>query len=349
MRTARLVDRFQKLQSLPDLTGVKTVEQVQQLGDEYKVIGGVGPLSRTYPVRDRSGTVFACKEVLTEGLDSRALEAVMRAINLQMNLKHPFIVTPIDTFIDSKLGRLYTITQLVEKSEAAYPGPTHDESFLKERTIWNVAAQVIDVLEYLHSDPLGTGPIVHGAISPTNVLITSEKRIYVTDCGVPTDIQTEMATTLKLIRPDDWCRAPEVLESHILTPKADVWALGCLLYFLVFCKRPFYAQDRKDILMCIRRFEKPNPDIYHDKRMVDTLLETVSHSSMSPGFTITPSQLNRTCTQPIYSTALIELINACMTTDYRARPSIADLLRNPNVSDALANVRRAFYPLPEHL
>lgn len=36
--------------------------------------------------------------------------------------------------------------------------------------------------------------------------------------------------------------APEVLQGHLLTCKADVWSLGCLIFEL--CSQKFYSVDR---------------------------------------------------------------------------------------------------------
>ncbi|KAG6331234.1 hypothetical protein ID866_7856 [Astraeus odoratus] len=113
-------------------------------------------------------------------------------------------------------------------------------------------------LQYLHNHH--NGPIVHGNLKGTNVLMS--------DDGVP--LLTDFGSSSRQVGSLRWL-APEVIDYHNGTPAADVWAFGMTALEL-FTRRVPYADVRMAIaiIVSITRGppERPSDEVAH-YRMTD--------------------------------------------------------------------------------
>ncbi len=96
----------------------------------------------------------------------------------------------------------------------------------------HIAAQVADVLAYLH----GRG-IVHGDVKPANLLVPANGgRVRVTDFGVARRMGRRRPA---VIHATPEYVAPEVVGGEPAGPAADVYALGIVLYELITGRSPY--------------------------------------------------------------------------------------------------------------
>jgi serine/threonine protein kinase len=148
-------------------------------------------------------------------------------------LHHPGIVAIYDTCHDQ--GSEAIVMELVR-------GPTLREE-LDERTILSpdevarIGAEVADALGAAHRAGL-----VHRDIKPANILLCEDHRVMVTDFGIakirddPDVTQTgTMLGTVKYL-------APEQVRGERLDGRADVYALGVVLYEALCARPPFDAE-----------------------------------------------------------------------------------------------------------
>jgi streptogramin lyase len=93
----------------------------------------------------------------------------------------------------------------------------------KERSV-RICAQVADALDFAHSRQL-----VHRDVKPSNVLLDVTEHVYLADFGLTK--RTGDARTLEpgLFGTIDYV-APEQIRGEDVDGRADVYALGCLLY-----------------------------------------------------------------------------------------------------------------------
>ncbi len=105
--------------------------------------------------------------------------------------------------------------------------------------------QVCEAVEYAHRNL-----IVHRDLKPSNILVTAEGKVKLLDFGIA-----------KLLHPDEGSEghtrpeqrpltpgyaSPEQILGLPVTPAADVWALGVLLYELLVGHRPFAVENRNE-------------------------------------------------------------------------------------------------------
>jgi len=133
-------------------------------------------------------------------------------------------------------------------------------------------------LAYAHGfvDP-GTGEplgLVHRDISPDNLLVSSHGTLKVVDFGIAKVANQLHHTRTGLIKGKIAYMAPEQLQNKPLDARADVFALGVVLYELLSGRKPFEAEGEVGMMQAILH-QPPVPMSAHrddvPKRLCDIL------------------------------------------------------------------------------
>ncbi|KAF5873921.1 putative serine threonine-protein kinase ppk6 protein [Botrytis fragariae] len=148
---------------------------------------------------------------------------------------HPNIVEMSDFFEDS-------VNYYIEMVPHGYPGmDLFDYIELKvnmeEKECRSIFAQVARAIHHLHTKAL----VVHRDIKDENIVINGEGSIKLIDFGSAAYIKSGPFDVF--VGTIDYA-APEVLSGKPYHGKPqDVWALGILLYTIVYKENPFYSID----------------------------------------------------------------------------------------------------------
>jgi predicted ATPase len=222
----------------------------------YRILDplGRGALSAVYRAEHlRTGRLVALKtvEVPWEG----AVPALRREIYALSRLRHPGIVRILDS--GAEQGLPWFAMELLQ-------GPTLRQ-FGRERQPLSPAglAEILALLRrlsgalaYLH----GEG-VLHRDLKPDNVLVRPDGRPVLVDFGVMSrfagslsretlEVQAGAAGTLLYM-------APEQIRGDLLDARADLYALGCMLYELVAGRPPF--QGTAWVVRRAQLHEEPEP------------------------------------------------------------------------------------------
>ncbi|ORZ36232.1 kinase-like domain-containing protein [Catenaria anguillulae PL171] len=113
----------------------------------------------------------------------------------------------------------------------------HD--YFPERVVRHIFRQVVDVVAYLHQHN-----IVHRDLKDENIVIDEHYNIKLIDFGSAAEIPTATQPLFdKFLGTMDFA-APEIIEGYKYRgPEVEIWALGVLLYILVFRQIPFKSQQ----------------------------------------------------------------------------------------------------------
>ncbi|HTL37266.1 MAG TPA: serine/threonine-protein kinase [Kofleriaceae bacterium] len=196
-------------------------------------------------------------------------------------LHHPNIA---ETYDSGKVFGTYFIAMEYVK------GPTLKElvkhcgstvgSVPQEITV-NLVAQLCDALDHAHNRtdekgaPLG---IIHRDITPSNVIVSDKGALKLIDFGLAKAKVSTEETGQGIIKGKFGYVAPEYLGGK-LDHRADLWAVGIIMYELLTSRRLFDGKDAFETMMRVRSLPIPRPSIGNPRvtpeldRLVMTALE----------------------------------------------------------------------------
>jgi serine/threonine-protein kinase len=145
-------------------------------------------------------------------------------------LSHPSIVSIYDTCADDDCEAI--VMELV--TGVTLRELLDERKFLEPSQAVAIVAEVADALETAHR-----GGVVHRDVKPANILLSNDGRVLVADFGIAKaggDLTTTNTTlgTAKYL-------APEQVEGRAVDARADVYALGVVLYEALCGRAPFIA------------------------------------------------------------------------------------------------------------
>jgi serine/threonine-protein kinase len=225
--------------TLPDVTGVPGVFPGTGHPEHYELRArlGEGGFGEVYEAWDtRLQRSVAIKTIRHGGTASTDL---VREARLAASLRHAAFVKvyavedgPAGQFIVMELVHGRTLKQILQ--DEAVP--------LSTALDW--VGQVAEAMRDAHASGL-----VHGDIKPSNLMIEEDGRVRILDFGLALRQDTLATETVSLgdvaatgqTDPQGTIAymAPERLQGATPDPRADVYALGVILYELVCGKRPF--------------------------------------------------------------------------------------------------------------
>ena len=207
-----------------------------RLNERYRVDaelgrGGMGVVYRAHDVLlDRD---VALKVLSDSGLGALSAEGrarLLREAQAVAKLNHPNIVSVYDAGkVD---GVPFVVMELVE-------GPSlHDRSPQALSEILVIACQICAALEQAHAHG-----IIHRDLKPENVLIAPDGSAKLVDFGLARTATASRLTVEGALVGTLFYIAPEQLLGQAIDGRADLYALGVMLYELTTGRLPFVGDD----------------------------------------------------------------------------------------------------------
>jgi serine/threonine-protein kinase len=227
------------------------------LRNRYEIIElvGQGGMGAVYRASDRrlEGRVCAVKEILPQLSENSTSEAELEQITEQFRteasilarLDHPHLPKVSDYFANG--SREYLVMDFVDGrdlSELVQEAQRRNE-FLPENDVLTWTAQMLDALEYLHSqDP----PVLHRDIKPSNIKVTSRGDIKLVDFGLVKVLYQDDSRTVTVMH-GRGTAAYTPLEQYggdtsFTDVRSDIYSLGATLYHLLSGQTPVAARER---------------------------------------------------------------------------------------------------------
>lgn len=182
------------------------------------------------------------KEISTLDLSEHSVAALEKGIITLTELSHPNLIRYEDIY-KSNNAIYMTMARYACSLESTLRAYKRTNRSFSTAQVIDVAKQIGSALEYLHNSADAHNKdkrqeIVHGDVKLANILVNKEETKFVlTDLG----FGDQNATTALM-----YCIAPEVLLGGKLTPAADMWSLGIVLYELSSkLKTPFLLEAKQ--------------------------------------------------------------------------------------------------------
>jgi serine/threonine protein kinase len=195
-------------------------------------LGGIGVLYRARQLRlDRPVALKLVEASVAR--DPVIRERLRREARAVASLDHPNVVPLYEAGEEN--GTVYIVTRWVDGTELGML--LHRDGALDPRRAAETAAQIAAALELAHEKGL-----VHRDVKPSNVLVTPEGHVYLTDFGLAKRAETAAGLTAgdQMLGTVDYV-APEQIEGSEPDARSDVYSLGCVLYEILAGEAPFAA------------------------------------------------------------------------------------------------------------
>jgi serine/threonine protein kinase len=196
-------------------------------------LGGIGILYRARQLRlDRPVALKLVESDLAR--DPVVRERLRREARMVASLDHPNVVPLYEAGEEN--GTVYIVTRWVEGTELGTV--IHDGGPMDPARAARTAAQLAAALELAHEKGL-----VHRDVKPSNVILTSEDHVYLTDFGLAKRAETAAGLTAadQMLGTVDYV-APEQIEGSEPDARSDMYSLGCVLFEMLVGEPPFADQ-----------------------------------------------------------------------------------------------------------
>lgn len=198
--------------------------------------GGMGHVFRAQHVM--MGRTVAIKVLPRNKSKPEAEAAFLREIRMLGRLDHDNLVRALDAGHDGKV--YYLVTELVPGLDLRRQVLRYGK--LDETMAASVISQAARGLGHAHSQGL-----VHRDVKPANLLVTPEGHVKVLDLGLAGSALEGESTKLgRIVGTMDYMAPEQIRSVDTVGPSADVYSLGCTLYFSVTGEVPFPGGTRQE-------------------------------------------------------------------------------------------------------
>lgn len=237
--------------------------------DRYEILStlGQGGFGSVFLARHRmTGREVALKVSNPQG-DPELLARALNEARIAATIRHPSLVDVFDcgTLAD---GRIFVAMERVEGR--SLDSILEDERRISTERAVSLCAQVLSALDAVHARG-----IVHRDIKPSNLLVRREpdgtERVFIIDFGISKVLQTSSVSQLPhgsqpIAQPGTMVGAilgtpgympPEQLDARSVDARADLYAVGVVLFRALSGRLPFEAQTLAEWFVAITQAPTP--------------------------------------------------------------------------------------------
>jgi hypothetical protein len=234
-----------------------------------------GAMGAVYLAEDRDGRRVALKLLSPElAHDERFRQRFLRESRLAATLDHPNVVRTLAAGEDG--GVLYLAMEYVDGIDLR--DLLRREGHLEPRRAAELVRQVGEALDSAHRAGL-----VHRDVKPGNILVeqTPEgERAYVCDFGLARHVSSVGSLTgdRGFVGTVDYV-APEQIRGGSVDGRADLYALGCVLFECIAGERPY--QRESELAVVFAHLNEPPPRLTDVRPGLPTVLDHVIGTAMA--------------------------------------------------------------------
>lgn len=245
-------------------------KEVRYIGN-YKVLDiiGKGGMAKVYTaIHIPLNRIVVIKEMgRNESRRRFKQEALIGA-----SLEHKNIVSVYDYF--SVGNACYLVMQYIDGLSLAEI--IEAEAPLAPQIAALIAREICLAIEHAHNNN-----IIHRDIKPTNILISRQGELKITDFGVARGEDMPHLTSTGTVIGTPFYMSPEQAAGKKLTTQSDIYSIGIVLYEIVTGKKPYTGESTHEITAQIIRGKYSSPfwhDPHHSLRLTRIIRKAMAKS-----------------------------------------------------------------------
>lgn len=237
--------------------------------DELIARGGMSAIYRaTHTALDRTVALKVLSGELAQERINR--ERFMNEWRIAAGLRHPNILPVHDA--GEADGRLFLAMDLIEGGDLGH-------RILREGAL--PPREAIDILDQMAAalDAAHAAELVHRDFKPANVLLDGE-RALLTDFGLSKLLasQTRLTAPGRMVGTAQYL-SPEQIRGERVTPRADIYSMGCVIFETLTGGSPFEAES--DFVLMYAHLERDVPRMTERRRSLPPAADEVVRQAMA--------------------------------------------------------------------
>ncbi|MGE4425602.1 MAG: Stk1 family PASTA domain-containing Ser/Thr kinase [Solirubrobacteraceae bacterium] len=224
----------------------------QTIDGRYRVVRrlGTGGMADVFDCEDLQLGRHVALKLMHEQLsrDETVVARFRRESHSAAGLQHPHVVQVFDR--GDWDGIPYMAMELVDG--VTLKDVIRDQAPLDPIRTIDQISQVLDALRYAHKRGL-----VHRDIKPQNVLVASDGTLKVADFGIARAVDDLQMTQTGMIVGTAHYLSPEQASGQPITPGADLYAVGVVLFEMLTGRMPFDGEQ--PVAIALKHVNEPPP------------------------------------------------------------------------------------------
>ena len=216
----------------------------------YRVVMplGCGGMGEVYLVEEpATGNRLAVKvlDKTKAGKDDEAVDRFVREAEFAVSARHPNLVEVYDAGIDPETGLCYLTMEYM--AGGSLKDLIESDGLISLPGVVAIAMDVARGLAFIESKSM-----VHRDVKPDNILFSADGTAKLSDMGITRfegeQESTSLTDTSGVVGTPAYMAPEQMLDSHAVDSRADIYSLGVVMYEMVTGKRPNAGQNAMNTL-----------------------------------------------------------------------------------------------------
>ena len=196
-----------------DSESMNNLEKIEKIGD--------GSSGEIFKVAKK--VIYALKVMKTEGKSVEEFRQFINEYGIMNILDHPNILKTYGIFLSNETT---PPSFLLEFCPMNLDKVIKSKKFTKIQIVFSIY-QIAEGMKYVHFRK-----VIHRDLKPTNILVTSDGTIKISDFGISKLMSAEEQSMTKGLGTQKFM-APEIINEEEYDEKVDVYSFGVIAYFII--------------------------------------------------------------------------------------------------------------------
>lgn len=226
------------------------ITNYKNLQSKYNLIRkiGSGGMSDVFLVQSlKDNKYYAVKIINNDKVKKEInLKRFQEEIKILEEIYSDHVIKIIDYHFSRKDEEYYMVLEYVEGD--VLKNIIERNGNLNIFTTVNYAIQIAEGMIDIHD-----AKIIHRDIKSSNIMVNNIDKVKIIDFGIAINDRSSKITTENKVIGSIHYMSPEILEKKHVTEKADIYAMGILIYEMLIGQTPFFSVEKDSFMDIVKK------------------------------------------------------------------------------------------------